>query len=402
MNPSKLFALFIFVFVLASAVPVHAQTQYYALSFDGENDYLTAQGISSDQLSVVVLFKATATDGERTLFDGRKWGDDFGGWNLRVEDGVLKFLTVWNNAGSYAEAEISTNADTNKAYLAVAVHDGTESKLYVNGELKGTVAVDGLTENSESTLWIGVNRANSGFFAGKIYLVLIYNRALSDSEIQAIYNDPLNPPTNGLVVWYAPDSVDTANGLWKDKSGQGNDGTIYRATAEQIAILKFNVYSVTRGALNATVEDLTAGFSSFSHFVPAPYSTNPHTFEISASGYHPIRVITVPNAEKSFNVFLAPIQAPAEPEPVGSDIGQMFNENMGNTVITGLMVLLIIFAFMVKAKVGGSVGAVIGIVLIIALAGGGYLPQPLLFIALFGAGALAYYVIINAIGIGRR
>ena len=36
--------------------------------------------------------------------------------------------------------------------------------------------------------------------------------------------------TDGLVLWYDGDSIDIENGIWHDKSGNGNDGTIYGAT----------------------------------------------------------------------------------------------------------------------------------------------------------------------------
>jgi len=61
------------------------------------------------------------------------------------------------------------------------------------------------------------------------YMILAYNRVLSEDEIQQIYNDPDHPPTDGLVLWLAPDSIDYANGVWRDKSGNGNDAVIYGA-----------------------------------------------------------------------------------------------------------------------------------------------------------------------------
>jgi hypothetical protein len=60
-------------------------------------------------------------------------------------------------------------------------------------------------------------------------MLLIYNRALSDTEIQQIYNTPNNPPTNGLVLWFDnPDFTnDCCKAIWRDKSGNGNNGKLY-------------------------------------------------------------------------------------------------------------------------------------------------------------------------------
>jgi len=63
-----------------------------------------------------------------------------------------------------------------------------------------------------------------------VYEVLEYNRSLTEQDVAAIYNDPLNPPTTGLVLEYLPSGVDPANNVWKDLSGNGNDGTISGAT----------------------------------------------------------------------------------------------------------------------------------------------------------------------------
>jgi len=175
------------------------------------------------------LFKATNLTGEHTLLDARKWGTSFGGWNLRVEDGAVKFITVWNDSG-YHEAAVSASISSSRTYLVVAVHDGAESRLYLDGRRVGSIKVNGLTENSASTLWIGENRLGKGRLQGTIYVILIYTRALSDSEIQAIYSNPLNPPRQGLVLEYLPSSVDTVNNKWKDLSSNGNDGVIYNAS----------------------------------------------------------------------------------------------------------------------------------------------------------------------------
>lgn len=72
-------------------------------------------------------------------------------------------------------------------YHLVGTYNGAEVKLYVNGNLEATVAT-ALTINSTFPLRIG--RLNSGIeaFLGLIDEVSLYNRTLSQTEIQAIYN----------------------------------------------------------------------------------------------------------------------------------------------------------------------------------------------------------------------
>ena len=62
---------------------------------------------------------------------------------------------------------------------------------------------------------------------GSFAILRIYNRALSDSEIQHNYLNPMNPILDGLVLWL---SLEEGSGTTAhDESGNGNDGTIHGA-----------------------------------------------------------------------------------------------------------------------------------------------------------------------------
>jgi len=70
--------------------------------------------------------------------------------------------------------------------------------------------------------------------------ILIYSRALSDSEVQWNYQYPDNPVRNGLVLWLQahPDYVKDIDGdgrlEWLDLSGFNNHGKIYGAQLVQL------------------------------------------------------------------------------------------------------------------------------------------------------------------------
>jgi len=63
--------------------------------------------------------------------------------------------------------------------------------------------------------------------------ILIYSRALTDSEIRYNYQNPNNPITNGLVLWLQADPKYVKSNTWIDLSGYGN-GTIYGAQLIQL------------------------------------------------------------------------------------------------------------------------------------------------------------------------
>jgi hypothetical protein len=72
------------------------------------------------------------------------------------------------------------------------------------------------------------------------YQLLVYTRALSDSEVQWNYLYPENPVRDGLVLWLSADpnnvkDLDNDGVLeWIDLSGYGNHGKIYGASLVQL------------------------------------------------------------------------------------------------------------------------------------------------------------------------
>jgi hypothetical protein len=105
----------------------------------------------------------------------------------------------------------------------VAVYSGTTLTLWVDGTRvnSASMQLNTLTNQFMMGRWV-VNPDNS-FFKGCLDDVRIYNRALSDGEVKALYNYESTPPdnsfvTNGLVAYYP------FNGNANDESGNGNQG----------------------------------------------------------------------------------------------------------------------------------------------------------------------------------
>ena len=63
-------------------------------------------------------------------------------------------------------------------------YDGAALRLYVNGVLTATQARTGAIETNTSPVRIGGNSPYGEFFQGLIDEVRVYNRALSQTEIQ--------------------------------------------------------------------------------------------------------------------------------------------------------------------------------------------------------------------------
>jgi len=204
----------------------------YALSFDGEDDYVEAPNvIQSKTFTVAILVRLTSPDvpNDVTILDTRDKFYGAGGKGISIddinEDGIYQ---VRIGDGTTVISAGSMKLDDFDWHFIATTADEATLNVYFDETLHKTVDISSLGDiYASSTMTLGSIFSGGGNFPGNIALVLIYNRALSDTEIQQIYSDPLNPPTDGLILWLAPDSVDTANNVWTDKSGQGNDGTIY-------------------------------------------------------------------------------------------------------------------------------------------------------------------------------
>lgn len=284
---------------LAVAPQARADTvSYYGLKFDGVDDYVEvtfANPLDIDEVTYVVLFNDSEWGGAETYLEGRS-SDNYAIFRLHS--------TTWTNGrlhnehygvnGGFSNVRVAEETFRGAPHLVAVtyVNDFSTNTTTVKGYLDGVLVNERVSNAPKgrdlATLYI----AKPLYASAKYYLVLIYNRALSDEEIQQIYNDPLNPPTDGLVLWYAPDSVDTVNRLWKDKSGNGNDGTIYgNPTAERILISRINARDAKRGFLLSPVDYTVTdeyGTQYIPSFVTFPYDYLDKyiTINVSAPNYY--------------------------------------------------------------------------------------------------------------------
>ena len=70
-------------------------------------------------------------------------------------------------------------------------YDGTTLRLYVNGVLANSAAITGTLASSNYPLTIGGDTLYAQYFKGSVDEVRIYNRALSQTEVQTDMNTPL-------------------------------------------------------------------------------------------------------------------------------------------------------------------------------------------------------------------
>lgn len=104
----------------------------------------------------------------------------------------LNTFGFWAN-GTYTNSNVqsTTNFVTNRWYHVVGTYDGSNIKIYVDGQLEGTQAYTATPAATDQPLVIGRWYGNySGYYHdGQIDQVRIFNKALSSSEVTQLYNE---------------------------------------------------------------------------------------------------------------------------------------------------------------------------------------------------------------------
>jgi len=178
----------------------NAEKAYY---FDGIDDYIQVENKQiinlTNSLSISVWAK------------GSSWGPDNGQsitgivakgpvvpFGLGIDDGDRLLFRIVYQDNYYEALKTGAGINTTKWNHYVGVFNaGNSIRLYVNGKLivQNKSSIPQKLDSSDLDLWIGA-RAHSQkthniplfFFKGSIDEVRVYNRALKDEEIHALYN----------------------------------------------------------------------------------------------------------------------------------------------------------------------------------------------------------------------
>ena len=127
------------------------------------------------------------------------------GWRTIMQREVdAYFLNASNSAGRCAQRAAGPSAPHRivsgptaspvNAWTHVALtYDGATQRLFVNGTQAATRATTGTIQATDNPLWIGGNSPYGEYFKGLIDEVRVYNRALTQAEIQADMNTAVVP-----------------------------------------------------------------------------------------------------------------------------------------------------------------------------------------------------------------
>ncbi len=159
-----------------------------AFDFDGSNDDVSIPDATSirpnQNYSVSLWFKPTSLSGSYTHLVAKK-GASIISYGIWINPSNKLYFEV--NDGSVHGLTGTATISTGNWYYAVATYDGTDLKIYLNGNLESSTTSAGININYNSNdLFIGSGAFNNNFH-GIIDDVRIYNYPLTQTEIQLIH-----------------------------------------------------------------------------------------------------------------------------------------------------------------------------------------------------------------------
>lgn len=213
-----------------------------AMNFNGTSDYISVQNAASlnpnTAITISAWIKASAfgtNSYDNTIVGKDDWSSGNRGYALRCGDGgklsfnFAKSVSTWSESVTFLSLLTTTDW-----FFVTGVYDGSMISTYVNGAMVGSLPCTGTMVASTTSLLIGScpGPSNPRYFSGKIDEVSIWNRALTQLEITAMYIGSLPSPTclpnyvatNGLVSWWP------FCGNGDDLSSNGNHATVNNAT----------------------------------------------------------------------------------------------------------------------------------------------------------------------------
>ena len=213
----------------------------FSFEFDGTSDYVDMGNPASLQItgnmSISLWFKRSSlkTSSNYVLIGKDGVNALTRAYMVQVNSVTNKVrFIIWKSATAYV-CESSTVVTDDVWYHVLALNDGTDLKLYINGALETTNAgAGGTMDNGIIDFNIGRRDAggNSGYWKGNIDEVGIWNSVINISDVWDGSGKPFDISSSNPISWWRMGEESTysnpgGSGNWTltDQGSGGNDGT---------------------------------------------------------------------------------------------------------------------------------------------------------------------------------
>ncbi|GAB5518897.1 MAG: hypothetical protein RhofKO_11480 [Rhodothermales bacterium] len=171
-----------------------------------------------NQLTLSAWIQSEAAGGWRAIIEHRDSGGD--GYNLFLNPSGQAFMRV--NQSTVAG---QSNLNDGAWHHVAGVYNGSQLRLYVDGQLEATQSIPTTTTSVQADLLIGHHHASSSYtFAGRLDEVGAYRVALSEAAITALYEAHVDDPTTANRIGYWP--LDTTEACTTPDEAGRSDGAL--------------------------------------------------------------------------------------------------------------------------------------------------------------------------------
>lgn len=164
------------------------------LSFDGSSQYADISSGASfnvSNISVSAWVWSGVTTAELTAVSRYdNVSPQNGNWLLGHGSSASTYRFLARIGGINYQAQSGTGFSTGAWNHIVGTYDGSVARLFVNGAERASSTISGSLAANTANVRIGNRVGNVNYWNGRIDEARIYNRALSQTEIQAMYNNP--------------------------------------------------------------------------------------------------------------------------------------------------------------------------------------------------------------------
>lgn len=177
-----------------------------AYNFNGTSDHINVPNNSTlsgfNDMTISVWVNMSQFSGIQAIVS--KWfynlncGGNSDTYAFSLQNNMLVSATNNNNVGGFTAPQTFNTGDLNVWKHFVLVSNSTlgQQAIYINGVLIGTGAVSGTICNTTNPLIFGAAIPTFRWFKGKLDDIGIWNRVLTNCEIQQLYNGTGNTSIN--------------------------------------------------------------------------------------------------------------------------------------------------------------------------------------------------------------
>ena len=195
-----------------------------------------------------------------TLLAKRAFGkSNFFEYSLETSlGGDLAFITV-TSSDKDVWCQSSKNVLDNNWHHVLGTYDGSKMKVYVDGVFEKECSQDGDLGNTDSSLYFGANYDDGSNLFGGLDDVAIWNRALSNSEVQELYDAQISTKSSFVPLSCRNPDSGIAGEPIKFTAEGGSGDYIWNNINENIVNIKGKEVSLSFSTIGFRKVELKSG-----------------------------------------------------------------------------------------------------------------------------------------------